>query len=247
MQSLFVISLPRSLSSKTYTAVQTALGLKTPSWTTSGEILNVDRYVQLREPVDNMGVKFTLKEYDRKRFNALSEFLDQVTAPAGFAYKDVVQPFVVAEWLRSHAQYRVLRIKRRLPDVAFAMLAKRWLYPCRAASDSMHSTDSLIAGLIRADRALDTVPGEHVHFDDLIAGGNSLRIALTALYPGIQVQVTFGGGFFCNSRSDLATQKLGSIQAAGTESIFGNGQYVGFLRASRREPGDRHWAAVLTS
>ena len=196
MQSLFVIALPRSLSSKTYTAVQTALGLKAPSWTTAGEILNVDRYVQLPEQADDMGAKFTLRERDPVQFDALSEFLNQVTAPAGFAYKDVVQPFVVAEWLRSHPQYRVLRIKRRLPDVAFAMLAMRWLYPCRAASDSMQPTDSLIAGLIRADRAMDAVPGEHVHFDDLIAGGNSLRIALTALYPGIQVRVTFDDSFF---------------------------------------------------
>ena len=172
MHSLFIISLPRSLSSKTYTAVQTALGLKAPSWTTAGEILNVDRYVQLLEQVDGMGVKFTLRERDPTRFDALSEFLDQVTAPAGFAYKDVVQPFVVAEWLRSHAhQYRVLRIKRRLPDVAFSMLAKRWLYPCQAASDSMPSTDLLIAGLIRADRAMDTAPGEQIDFDDLVDGG----------------------------------------------------------------------------
>ena len=100
------------------------------------------------EQVDDMGVKFTLKERDPARFDALSEFLDQVTAPAGFAYKDVVQPFVVAEWLRSHPhQYRVLRIKRRLPDVAFAMLAKRWLYPCRAAPDSCNRRIHLSPGL----------------------------------------------------------------------------------------------------
>lgn len=196
MQSLFIISLPRSLSSMTYAAIQRALGLKAPSWTSDGEILNLDRYIQLTEPVQDLGAKFTLKERDPKRFNALLELLDQVAAPVGFAYKDVVEPFVVAEWLRSHAQYRVLRIKRRLADVAYSMLAKRWLYPVRAASESMNATDSLIAGLMRAERALDTVPGKQIDFDDLITDGTGVRAALTALYPGIQVSVSFDDSFY---------------------------------------------------
>jgi hypothetical protein len=169
MQSLFVIPFPRCISSITYAAVQPALGLKAPSWTTSGEILSIDRYIQLPEQVDDMGIKFTLKERDPKRFNALSEFLNQVAAPSGFAYKDVVQPFIVAEWLQSHAQFRVLLIKRCLPDAAFTILTRRWLYPSRAASDSMQPTDSLNSRAYSGGSRIGHSAGEHVSFEDLIA------------------------------------------------------------------------------
>jgi hypothetical protein len=207
MHSLFIISLPRCLSSITYAVAQTALGLKAPLWTTSGEILNIDRYLQLPEPAYDMGIKFTLKERDPERFNALSEFLDQVAAPSGFAYKDVVQPFIVAEWLRSHAQYRVLRIKRRLPDVAFSMLERRWFYPSRAASDSMQPTDSLIAGLIRADRALDTVPGEHVSFEDLTTDEKTLGVTLARLYPDVQIPPFYFDDTFSTNRDRVMQRR----------------------------------------
>ena len=41
--SLFVVSLPRSLSSFLYVAAARAIGLAEPAWTSDGEILNRDR------------------------------------------------------------------------------------------------------------------------------------------------------------------------------------------------------------
>lgn len=187
LRSLFVISLPRSLSTATYFFAQRALGLAAPAWTSAGEILNVDRYAMLPESVHDMGIKFTLKERDPQRFAILSDFLDQVAVPFGFAYKDVIHPFIVAEWLRQHPQYAVLRIKRSVPDVAFAMLAQRWSYPRGAAPSGMEQTDSVIWGLMLADRELDTVPGEHVNFDDLITDERTVASVLTRLYPGFHI------------------------------------------------------------
>jgi hypothetical protein len=187
LRSLFVISLPRSLSTETYFFAQHALGLAAPAWTSDGEILNVDRYAMLPESAIDLGVKFTLKERDPERFAVLSDFLSLVAVPSGFAYKDVIHPFIVAEWLRQHPQYAVLRIKRSVPDVAFAMLAQGWFYPCGAAPGGMEQTDSIIWGLMLADRELEMVPGEHINFDDLITDERAVASALTRLYPGFQI------------------------------------------------------------
>ena len=46
MHSLFIVSLPRSLSSQTYELCTKAIGLKEPRWTTHGEILNADRVIE---------------------------------------------------------------------------------------------------------------------------------------------------------------------------------------------------------
>ena len=47
--SLFVVSLPRSLSTVTYHAARRALGLAEPTWTTDGEILNLRRFAHLEQ------------------------------------------------------------------------------------------------------------------------------------------------------------------------------------------------------
>jgi hypothetical protein len=186
MNSLFVISLPRSLSSLTYYIARVALNLEAPSWTSDGEILNVDRFALYQGPTHDTSVKFTVKEYDPLRFKSAIDFLNQATVPSGFAYKDVIHPFVVSEWLKS-SDFRVLRIKRNLSDVVFSMMAHKWFYPKMASPNQDDVEAAVIEGLIRADRALDTVRGEHVDFDALIADENVLRDALLKLYPAASI------------------------------------------------------------
>ena len=184
--SLFVVSLPRSLSSLTYYIARVVLGLNAPSWTSDGEILNVDRFA-LNPAPDQESSKFLLKEKNAGLFQVATDFLDQVTVPSGFAYKDVVQPFVVSDWLRS-GQFRVLRIKRNITDVAFSMLNRGWHYPRFAARREGDLEEMLIEGIIRADMALDSVPAAQVDYDDLMVSENVLRNALVMLYPDDAIQ-----------------------------------------------------------
>ena len=195
MNSLFIVSLPRSMSSLTYHIARTVLGLNFPSWTSDGEIMNVDRYAFFSGPTHDTGIKFTVKENDPALFQTMTDFLNQVTVSNGFAYKDVIQPFVVSEWLKS-TRFRILRIKRDLADVVYSMLAKGWHYPKSAARTEKDLLDSIIEGIIRADRAMDALAGECVNYDDLVADESVLRNALSRLYPeallqGFQFNQTF--------------------------------------------------------
>jgi hypothetical protein len=185
--SLFIVSLPRSLSSMTYYIARVVLGLNAPSWTSDGEILNIDRYALYPGPSHDTSIKFLLKERNAALFQVAIDFLDQATVPAGFAYKDVVQPFVVSEWLRSN-RFRVLRIKRNLTDVAFSMLHQGWHYPRFASRSEGDLEETVIEGIIRADMALDCAPGELVDYDDLMVDESVLRNALVRLYPNDTIQ-----------------------------------------------------------
>ena len=60
MRSLFVVSLPRSLSSLLYVAASRALGLAEPGWTTDGEILNRDRVPRRLQHLAPADERFTL-------------------------------------------------------------------------------------------------------------------------------------------------------------------------------------------
>jgi len=171
----------------TYYIARVVLGLNAPSWTSDGEILNIDRYALYPGPSHDTSIKFLLKEKNAALFQVAIDFLDQATVPVGFAYKDVVQPFVVSEWLRS-SQFRVLRIKRNLTDVAFSMLNQGWHYPRFASRSEGDLQEMLIEGIIRADIALDSVPGEQVDYDDLMADESVLRNALVKLYPNNAIQ-----------------------------------------------------------
>ena len=184
--SLFVVSLPRSLSSMTYYIARVVLGLNAPSWTSDGEILNIDRYALYPGPSHDTSIKFLLKEKNEALFQVAIDFLDQATVPAGFAYKDVIQPFVVSEWLRT-SRFRVLRIKRSLTDVAFSMLRQGWHYPRLASRGEGDLEEMVIEGIIRADMALDCAPGEQVDYDDLMADESVLRNALIKLYPNVAI------------------------------------------------------------
>lgn len=185
--SLFIASVPRSLSSMTYYIARVVLGLKAPSWTSDGEILNIDRFVLYPGPSHDTGIKFVLRENNEALFQSVLDFLDQVTVTEGFAYKDVVQPFVISEW-PGLSRFRVLRIKRNLSDVAFSMLARGWHYPKSASCGEGNLEELVIKGIIRADKALDSLPAEQVDFDDLIIDESALRNALSNLYPGVAIQ-----------------------------------------------------------
>jgi hypothetical protein len=171
----------------TYYIARVVLGLNAPSWTSDGEILNIDRYALYSGPRHDTNIKFLLKENNAALFQAATDFLDQATVPSGFAYKDVVQPFVVSEWLRT-SQLRVLRIKRNLTDVAFSMLAQGWHYPKFASRSEGNLEEMVIEGIIRADMALDCAPGEQVDYDDLMVDESVLRNALVKLYPNDAIQ-----------------------------------------------------------
>lgn len=186
MKTLFVISLPRSLSTLVYHVARLSLSLSEPTWTTDGEIMNIDRYIQNNGKRDDNGIKYTRLEKEPGLFKRLSDFLGQVTAPQGFIYKDVVHPFVVSHWLKT-GDINVLKIKRSLPDVAYAMMAKQWFYPAAAADEKENIEDAVIQGLIMAEDAIDRVPGETLDYDILVQDENSVTRALERLYPGENV------------------------------------------------------------
>jgi len=180
--SLFVVSLPRSLSSLVYRESRRALGLQRPRWTEAGEILNLARYVLMPRQNRIEGFKYT-QDRDQPLFDAVVDFLDQTVQPTGFAYKDVVQIFAVCRWL-PRSPCRVLRIERSVPDVALAMLSRGWIYPASSATEGREPIKAVIEGLHQAEvrlRALDAVT---VRYDDLVASEEPLYRALHELYPG---------------------------------------------------------------
>lgn len=185
MRSLFIVALPRSLSTLVHQECCAALGLRSPRWASSGEILNGDRVAISAERPSGENPKFTLPE-SLYASEQLGEFLDDVVVPEGRAYKDVVQPFAVARWLAGK-DLPVLRIRRSLVDIAWSMQRAGWWYPERAAGVEGDRLDRLLAGLLRASRALDALPAEEVGFEDLLEGGEGLRAALSRLYPGCDV------------------------------------------------------------
>ena len=101
IESLFVVSLPRSLSSFLYHVSCAALKLDSPSWTSDGEIMNAERFAFCREAEETGWPKFTQAGDSGGLDSRLKDYLDQVTVKGGFGYKDVIQPFVVSDWLPS--------------------------------------------------------------------------------------------------------------------------------------------------
>lgn len=183
-RSLFVVALPRSLSTLVHRHAAEALGLRAPRWTSAGEILNGDRLAMAAGGAGGEGPRFTHSGYV---FEQLAEFLDDAVAPRGRAYKDVVQPFVVSSWL-SGRELAVLHVRRPLAGVAFAMERAGWTYPQAAAPGDGEPRDRLLAGLARAEAALGALAAaEVVEFDDLLESPEPLRAALQRLYPEREV------------------------------------------------------------
>ena len=180
LDSLFVVALPRSLSSIIYQAARHCLSLQEPRWTSDGEFLNADRFVLIPGSPD-VGQKYITRGSDGSLFTKISEFADQIVVPRGFAYKDVVQPFLIRQWLKRNP-FPVLKVKRNLADVAFSMLAHHWHHPARLFPQAETIEMGVVQGLLRAQDALDSIAGIDVDFDALISDEEHLYSALASLY-----------------------------------------------------------------
>lgn len=209
MQSLFVLGLPRTFSTQVYQLASNSLQLRQPSWVMDGEILNVDRYRHYHGLRFDESAKFTTPQREPELVAQLHDFLDQLAVAEGFIYKVVTQPFVMAEW-RGLKRFRVLKLRREVADVAYAMLSRGWFAPQNAArqlsrmprvlaltrkltpfdySGKLHAlfrshfADSVVEGLVRAERALEVIPGVTIAYDDVVRNEAVLRDALQELYP----------------------------------------------------------------
>ena len=190
LPSLFVVSLPRSFSSYTYLLTRSALFLQEPVFTTFGEVLNYGRFNKGYGSDEKVPANFFIyPEKEPAQFRRTAACLDRIVEPRGFAYKDVVQPFAVAAWLRKRKEIPVLHIRRNLADVASAMLALKWLYPARAANHRADVEAGVVEGLVLADHALAQLPAERVEYDDLVRDGSALTAALAKLYPNHEFPV----------------------------------------------------------
>lgn len=219
LRSLFVVSLPRSLSSLLYVAASRAVGLSEPDWTSDGEILNRDRVSKRRQSLAPADARFTLLGSAPGVFASLTSHLDRATLRQGCAYKDVVQPFVVGGW-EGLSDFNVLKVRRNVADVAYTMLKRQWLYPARAASVFDAQPWSLVEGLLRADAVLDVLPGESVQYADAVLGHASLEDALRRLYPDVPVApVRYIDRGFARRRWRLEIERRDSLVLRRLESI----------------------------
>ena len=211
LRSLFVLSLPRSLSSLLYVAAARAIGLAEPAWTTDGEILNRDRVpkrLQSRAPADE---RFTLLGSAPDAFASMTNFLDDAALRHGFAYKDVVQPFVIGGW-EGLGDFKVLKVRRNVAEVAYTMLKRQWLYPAHAASIFDMHPWALVEGLVRAEAVLDALPGETVEYADAVLDQDPLEAALQRLYPEVPVApLRYIDRGFARTRRRLEAERRDSL------------------------------------
>jgi len=209
--SLFVVSLPRSLSSLLYEAAARAIGLAQPTWTSDGEILNRDRVprrLQYLAPADE---RFTLLGSAPDAFASMTSYLDDAARRQGFAYKDVVQPFVIGGW-EGLGDFKVLKVRRNVAEVAYTMLKREWLYPARAASVYDSHPWTLVEGLVRAEAVLEALPGETVDYADAVVDHAPLEAALRRLYPDAALApLRYIDRGFARTRRRLEAERRDSI------------------------------------
>ena len=189
MQSLFITSLPRSFTTAVYRYSVKALRLKEPTWTTDGEILNARHLVLASNELTNEP-RFTTFAKEPQIFERLKSFAVEAVNPNGYAYKDVIQPFVATEAIKD-LDVTVLRIRRPLADVAVAMTEHSWFYP-QSAAEKFHSERGFIEGLLRAANAIHNLEKflpkiETLDYDDLIFDDKSLNLALKRLYSNVEL------------------------------------------------------------
>ena len=184
LSSLFVLSLPRSLSSPLYVAAARAIGLAEPPWTSDGEILNRERVPRRMHSLAPADERFTLLGAEPAVFANMTSYLDRTALRQGFAYKDVVQPFVVGGW-EGLGDFNVLKVRRNVAEVAYTMLKRQWLYPAHAASVFDAHPWALVEGLVRAEAVLDALPGETVEYAQAVLDHGPLALALGRLYPDV--------------------------------------------------------------
>jgi hypothetical protein len=217
--SLFVVSLPRSLSSLLYVAAARAIGLAEPTWTSDGEILNRDRVPRRLHSLAPADERFTLLGSAPDVFASMTGYLDRAALRQGFAYKDVVQPFVVGGW-DGLGDFRVLKVRRDLAEVAYAMLKRQWLYPARAATVYDAHPWALVEGLVRAEAVLEALPGETVEYADAILDHDPLERALRRLYPTASLEpLGYIDRGFARTRRRLEADRRGSLVFRRLESI----------------------------
>ncbi|HKD94176.1 MAG TPA: hypothetical protein VKB43_05645 [Gaiellaceae bacterium] len=209
--SLFVVSLPRSLSSLLYVAAARAIGLAEPTWTSDGEILNRDRVPRRLQSLAPADERFTLLGSAPADFASMTSYLDRAALRQGFAYKDVVQPFVIGGW-DGLGDFKVLKVRRSVAEVAYTMLKRRWVYPARAASVFDEHPWALVEGLVRAEAVLDALPGEAVEYADAVLDHGSLELALARLYPDAPLAPAhYIDRSFARTRHRLEAERRGSL------------------------------------
>ncbi len=192
MQSLFITSLPRSFTTAVYRYSVKALGLKEPTWTIDGEILNARHLVLVSNELTNEP-RFTTFIKEPQTFERLKSFAVETVNPNGYAYKDVVQPFVATEAIKD-LDVAVLRIRRPLADVAIAMAERSWFYP-ESAAEKFHAERGFIEGLLRAAHAIHRLENfiptiETLDYNDLIFDNKSLNSVLQRLYPSVELNTS---------------------------------------------------------
>jgi hypothetical protein len=211
MRSLFVLSLPRSLSSLLYVAAVHALGLAEPAWTTDGEILNRDRVPKRLRRLAPADERFTLLGSTPEVFADMTSFLDGAACREDFAYKDVVQPFVIGGW-EGLGDFEVLKVRRDLAEVAYTMLKREWLYPAHAASVFDAHPWALVEGLVRAEAVLDALPGETIDYAEAVLAHDPLEHALHRLYPDTSLApVRYIDRRFARTRRRLEDERRTSL------------------------------------
>ena len=211
IRSLFVVSLPRSLSSLLYVAAARAIGLAEPAWTSDGEILNRERVPRRRQSLAPADERFTLLGSAPDVFAGMMSYLDDAALRQGFAYKDVVQPFVIGGW-EGLGDFKVLKVRRDVAEVAYTMLKRQWLYPAHAASVFEAHPWALVEGLVRAEAVLDALPGETVDYADAILDHDPLEAALGRLYPDAPLApLRYIDRGFARTRSRLEAERRDSL------------------------------------
>lgn len=186
--SLFVLALPRSLSSLIFHAARIALGHTAPTWTTDGELLNLDRF-GVGVPSHRVADKYRQLHTSPRAFDALQDFLDRHVAGTGHVYKDVVQPFACAAWLGA-GRLPVLKLRRDPAEVALSMRDRDWRYPAGVASLAISRDDpdtALVEGLLRAWRAIDAVPGATLDYDAACDDESAFLDALARAHPQARI------------------------------------------------------------
>lgn len=139
----------------------------------------------------------------------MTEFLSQIVAPDGFAYKDVVQPWACASWLAAGAPLNVLRIEPDIAHVALAMISRGWLYPASAATSGGDTEERLVSGLMQACDALAGAPGEVVAYDDLVADFDQLWEVLSRMYPEVPLAPVILDDYFGVYRDRVLARRQG--------------------------------------
>jgi hypothetical protein len=211
LSSLFVVSLPRSLSSLLYVAAAHAIGLSEPAWTSDGEILNRERVPRRKQSLAPADERFTLLNAAPDVFGNMTSYLDQAALRHGFAYKDVVQPFVIGGW-EGLGDFKVLKVRRNLAEVAYTMLKREWLYPAHAASIFDAHPWALVEGLVRAEAVLEALPGESVDYARAVFDHGPLEAALGRLYPEVPLApVRYIDRGFARTRRRLEAERRDSL------------------------------------